>query len=239
MAVVFGTFPACKEKPPEDEPATPTPAAASESPTPAPTESSTPTPTPTAEDAIRSLIERNVNAMAAEDLDGVMATIKADSPIYEPTERTVRRAFDALDLTFELEEIEILDVADSSAEIRIIQVTRATEPGAGGFRDNRIVAVHQLERIDDQWFFVDSEVTETTYLAPESETPASPTPEPTDPPEATPSPTETDATNPDKQPTPPETGEAESDDEPAASPTEPPASPSTEQNSEPSPTPKG
>jgi len=190
-----------KQKEPGEPSSSPTPAptATEATPTPSPTESPTatptPEPTPTAEEAIRTLIETNMAAMEKEDLDAVMATIQKKSPLYEPTKKAVERAFESLDLTFELEQVSVVRIDDASAEIEITQITRSRKPGTGAFRDNRIVALHELEKVDGQWFFTDSDVKETVYLdiekapAAAEETAPESSPEPQESPETSTAPT--------------------------------------------------
>lgn len=147
--------------------------------------SDTPPPAETVEsdaELLRETVRLNLAAMEREDLDGVLLTVNRESPIFDPTRRLVENAFALFELDYELEGMEILESGRNRATIRVVQITRAdpADPDSTSFRDNRIVGVHELRKIDGRWLFHASEVKHIEFLEreePPTETsPPPPTP---------------------------------------------------------------
>lgn len=111
---------------------------------------------------IKEVIQKNIKAMNNEDIDLYMSSIKPDTEVYEMTKTAVANLFEIYDLKTEIIKIEILEENETTAKVRIIQVTKKID--GPGFKDNEIEAIHTLEKIDGEWKFVSSEIANIKYL---------------------------------------------------------------------------
>ncbi len=114
------------------------------------------------ERAILDVIVANRDAAEEEDLEGYMATIHEDSPLYETTESTMEQIFDIYDLYYDIPRVEFVEVGEAEASVRVTQITgRISGPD---FNDNETTAVHTLYMTDDGWMIYGSEIEEIEFL---------------------------------------------------------------------------
>ena len=112
---------------------------------------------------IRELLQENVQALEAEDLDAAMNTIHPDSPQIANTRKITEQFFEDYDLDYEADNLEVLDLSESDATVRIVQTTKK-KTGAE-FRDNVTTAIHSLKKQNGKWkFFNLLEIENVEYL---------------------------------------------------------------------------
>jgi hypothetical protein len=113
-------------------------------------------------DAVYNLIEWNLYYARIEDLNGYMWTVHPASPVYSETEAQMAALFQEFDLTYTIEEWEILSVDTQSARVRVVQTTMKLA-GANPFRDNRLEAVHTLRKNSEgEWKLYSTEIRESS-----------------------------------------------------------------------------
>jgi len=111
---------------------------------------------------IQALLNDNLYAAQQEDIEQVMSQIHPDSPQFESTRLTMIVLFDLYDLEYEVNEMDIIEISDDQAKIRVNQTTKKVT--GAEFRDNQVVAVHTLKKYQDQWKFFFTEIRSLEYL---------------------------------------------------------------------------
>ncbi len=109
-----------------------------------------------------AVIDENVAAMQRRDLEGVMATIHPDSPLYAETRNAMTQIVN-LPVAFDFEQIEVVAANDTEARVDYVQVTRATSDEIG-FRANRLRGTHVLRPDSGVWKIYDTRIHEIKYL---------------------------------------------------------------------------
>lgn len=112
---------------------------------------------------IQALIDENLNALNAENVERYMNTMHPDSPQFEITEQTVIYSTEFFDLNYEINDWEIIEMDDDKAQIRASQTTTKVA-GEGLFRDNYIVVIHTLKKYKGEWKFWTSEIQTVEFL---------------------------------------------------------------------------
>lgn len=112
---------------------------------------------------IRRAIDENLRTFNDKDVASHMATIDPQSPAYEQTEALSVELFSRFDLEAIAETVDILDVTDDTARVRVVQVTRELNNDPG-FRDNRISVVHVLRKTAGEWKFYLAEIESVDYF---------------------------------------------------------------------------
>jgi hypothetical protein len=106
------------------------------------------------EAAVKQVLEDQIEFLRSEDLEGAMSTMHPESPIYSETRTVLEQVFDLYELEYELEEVEIVEMGDSQAKIRAVQVTRRVN--GPELEDARVTAIHTIRMTDDGWKLYDS-----------------------------------------------------------------------------------
>jgi len=109
-----------------------------------------------------AVVQENIKAMNNEDLDKAMATIDDQSASYDQTKKVAKQLFELYDLKYELDSLKVISQTDDEARVECIQTTMKVKGPA--FRDNRIVFVHTLRRVDGIWKIYNSKVMKLDYL---------------------------------------------------------------------------
>ena len=113
--------------------------------------------------AIEKLLKKNLKAYKEEDLTALMNSIHPDSPIRSYTEEFSRIAFSMYDVDYEYNNLEILELSESAATIKITQVTKKVS--GSGFKDNRATSIQSLKKHNGEWKFFDLiAITDLEYL---------------------------------------------------------------------------
>ena len=85
-------------------------------------------------------------------------TSNPEAPGYQDTQSQATLLFRDLDLSYDIEEWEILSITPDSARIRVVQVTRKIA-GSQPFLDNRLEAIHRLRKNSaGEWKIYASEI---------------------------------------------------------------------------------
>lgn len=107
-------------------------------------------------------IEKNIEFMNAENIEGTMTTIHPESESFETTENFLKQLFKVYDLNYKIERLEVVDENDQQAVVNFTQVT--TKINGPDFKDNRIRGTHILRKDGDSWKIFSTKITETQYL---------------------------------------------------------------------------
>lgn len=102
------------------------------------------------EKAILGVVEANLEATAAEDLEAMMDTIDPASPAYDEAEETYGIMFLLFDFEYEMEFANVVAVTDTDAFVYTVQTAKKVD---GPMVDDiRSKAVHQLKKqADGSW----------------------------------------------------------------------------------------
>ncbi|MBE4907098.1 hypothetical protein IMZ08_03375 [Bacillus luteolus] len=113
--------------------------------------------------AVFELIERNVDVFNNEDVDGYMADLASDYPNLAQTKATIEGTFAMYDLLAELFEIDILEITEDTASVRIVlQTTSLVE---SDFKDNVVEFVQVVKKENGKWVLTDQvEILAIEYL---------------------------------------------------------------------------
>jgi hypothetical protein len=115
------------------------------------------------EDArILEAVRANVVALESEDLDGAMALIDPDSPLYDSTRGLTAQIFELYDLDYELLELSVSSRSDAEATVHFVQETHKLS--GPDFRDNRVEGEHRLRKVDGDWLIYDTRADSIDYL---------------------------------------------------------------------------
>lgn len=112
----------------------------------------------------KALVVRNLEALNKEDVDGSMATIHRESPIYASTRQAMAGAAARYDLRYELLSFGYIGADEEYAVARVSQKTSKLQ--GPGFRDNVIDMMHVFRKHKGAWKFWQSALLGVTYLRP-------------------------------------------------------------------------
>lgn len=118
------------------------------------------------EDVFFAVLEDNVEALMAKDLDGYMETIHGESPAYESTKETITEFFE-YSLDIELADLEMKEQSEDEAVVHYTQ--RTIEKDSGDFENNETRGEHILRPDDGKWKIYESEIFEVNPLPEERE----------------------------------------------------------------------
>lgn len=100
--------------------------------------------------AILDVVNANIEATAAEDVEAAMATIDPSSPLAVSTAQTMKFLFEMYDLEYEVEQLNVVDATDTEAYVYTVQTVRKID--GPDFTDSRSKAVHYLKKqADGSW----------------------------------------------------------------------------------------
>lgn len=117
---------------------------------------------PAEDKELSEVINRNIEMLQKEDVEGYMKTIDPKSSVYEGTKEILPRLFADFDISYEIKEIAVLEKTDSSASVQVSQVTKKIK--GGDFRDNEGVMIHTLVKRNGEWKISDSQIKDIKYL---------------------------------------------------------------------------
>ncbi|MBP0028470.1 hypothetical protein [Roseofilum sp. Guam] len=112
---------------------------------------------------IQALLDENLNAINAENVERYMNTMHPDSPQWEITEQTVLYSIDLMDLRYEVNDWEIVEITGDKAQIMATQTTTKIG-GDAQFRDNQLIILHTLKKYKGEWKFWTSEIQSIEFL---------------------------------------------------------------------------
>ena len=113
--------------------------------------------------SIEKLLKENLKAYKTEDIEALMASIHPDSPVRAHTEEFSKIAFSMYDVDYEYNNLEILELSESEATIKITQTTKKIK--GSNFKDNRATSIQSLKKYNGEWKFFDLlAITDIEYL---------------------------------------------------------------------------
>jgi hypothetical protein len=116
----------------------------------------------TEQQQIQALIDRQMNSLRQENIAGYMNTISPSSPQYANTEKVLEVLVAQYDLTYEVNQVDFVNISNNSAKVRIIITTRKVQGPA--FRDNKVVTLNDLVKAGGQWKFYSTEIEKIEYF---------------------------------------------------------------------------
>lgn len=108
--------------------------------------------------ALRQLVDRNLQAAQAEDLEAYMAQMHPQSPLFESTRRTMRVIFDRYQMDYQLMDVAFIGTDGQYAVVRARSSTRKVS--GPEFRDNVTDVMHVFRQDEGQWKFWQTAVLE-------------------------------------------------------------------------------
>lgn len=93
------------------------------------------------------VIKENLEATQAEDAERVLRTIHEDSPQLRSTKEGMAYVFKNFEMTYELEDMQLISVSDDIVKVLFKQTTKALS--GTGFTDMRSIGIHTLKRSAD------------------------------------------------------------------------------------------
>lgn len=101
--------------------------------------------------AIDALVSEHLRASNEEDLQAFMDTFHPDAPGREELESMMQTIFDIYDLSFELNEMEVMEVSADEAQV-MLSITTVKLQGPD-FTDNITVTINTLRKQNGEWKF--------------------------------------------------------------------------------------
>lgn len=114
------------------------------------------------EKEVISFIEKNLQYFNDEDLDAYMDTIFKESLIYEPIKIAIKQAFETYDFNVTSDKIEVLEIDDETAKVKVVQVIKKVE--GPEFKNNKSNVVLTLIKTEDGWKVTNQEVKGVEYI---------------------------------------------------------------------------
>ena len=109
--------------------------------------------------AALDVVQENLAAMKAKNVERITATVHPNSPYFE----TSKAAAERYELLYDLKSAEIESAKGDTIRVRFVQETRKLS-GPAELTDNRVVGLHTLKRDGVQWKLWSTEVLERTEL---------------------------------------------------------------------------
>jgi hypothetical protein len=113
-------------------------------------------------EAIKSVLILQFKALNEENVEDYMATIDPNSPAFQPTKDLIPQAFANTDLKYVMDEFDVINISDNTAEVRVVQTT--TKIRAPQFRDNRMIFIHSFKKSNGTWKMFSSDVQKIEFL---------------------------------------------------------------------------
>ncbi|HAV91817.1 TPA: hypothetical protein DCW38_01370 [candidate division WOR-3 bacterium] len=115
------------------------------------------------EQSIKNAIISNMDAMNKEDAAQYMSTIYNDgSGLYESTENLIATLFEGYDLESEILSIEVLEITDNTAKIKV--KTKTIRKSGGVFKDNEATMIHYMFKEGSVWKIQNSTIENINYI---------------------------------------------------------------------------
>ena len=102
------------------------------------------------EQALRTVIQKNLKALQDENLGDYLSTLHPESPGYAKMEMLCPKIFEIYELKHDLVNTEVLNISDNEARVRTTQEARRIS-GPENYRDNRSITVHTLKKYEGEW----------------------------------------------------------------------------------------
>jgi flagellar basal body-associated protein FliL len=118
-------------------------------------------PTPTIEDP-RLVIQENMRAANAEDIDAYMATIYPRTLVLAVTESTLKDLNERFDLSYRATNLQILEQDGKEARVSFVLTTKKIRGPA--FRNNQATGVFILRKHEGRWKIYDQEIENVEYF---------------------------------------------------------------------------
>ena len=113
--------------------------------------------------SIEKLLNENLQAYKSENLTALMDSVHPDSPAREQTEEFSKMAFAMYDIDYEYNNLEIIELSESDATIKLTQTTRKIS--GPDFKNNRATSIQTLKKHNGKWkFFNLLAITDIEYL---------------------------------------------------------------------------
>jgi hypothetical protein len=118
-------------------------------------------PTPSS-DELLSVINQNMRAANAENIDSYMATIHTKSPLYRQTEDDLKEAFTTYDMSYSVAALRVEKQSSSEAEVHFVLTTKKIN--GPDFRDNVTEGIFIMRPEDGAWKIYQQKNIDVTYL---------------------------------------------------------------------------
>ncbi len=102
------------------------------------------------EEALRTVIQKNLKALQDENLEDYLSTLHPESPGYAKMELLCPRIFEIYELKHDLVNTEVLNISDNEARVRTTQEARRIS-GPENYKDSRSITVHTLKKYEGEW----------------------------------------------------------------------------------------
>lgn len=114
--------------------------------------------------SIKKLLIESIKASEAEDIEAGMAMMHPDFPLLSDIANMMEELILTYDFDYEYDNVEILEVSENEAKVKITQTTRKVA-GDAEFRDNRTVVIQTLKKYNGEWkFFAVPQILNIEYL---------------------------------------------------------------------------
>lgn len=105
------------------------------------------------EDLIKAVFQANLDYTSKEDLNGVLSTLDENSPAYAQNKQIYSQIFQAYDLQYTLENVQIINYTADEAFVYAVQTTKKLK--GPEFNDNRATTVTTVKKgADGKWKLV-------------------------------------------------------------------------------------
>lgn len=108
------------------------------------------------------VVQKNIDFMNDENIEGTLSTIFPGSDSYDATENLVKKLFKVYDLNYKLEKIEVVEENDKKAVVNFTQLT--TKVSGPNFKNNRVMGTHILKKDGDSWKIFSTKILDTKFI---------------------------------------------------------------------------
>ena len=102
------------------------------------------------EGAVFSAIKDNLNAMQNKDVEGVMATVHPESPLFGSTRQALLNLFQKYDLRITLTDLKIVSATPEEVKVSFVQKTERLK-GPEDLQSSLCDGVHTLRKDHGKW----------------------------------------------------------------------------------------
>lgn len=104
----------------------------------------------------------NAFACQMEDMIAMKSTLDDEGPVYNTTVQFSEKLFAEYDLTYDVEDADVINEELDKAEVEVTLVTR--KRNGPSFKDNKITAIYFLVKKKGLWMINDIKVIDREYL---------------------------------------------------------------------------
>ncbi len=115
-----------------------------------------------AEKDIPALVNKQIEALNSENIEGYLSTVEPNTPNYETSRTVMQHLFKLYDLEYTMNSFSIKRIEDQEAEVEMtVTVRRISGPA---FQDSKSNFSNILKKTPDGWKFSSTKIIKTEFI---------------------------------------------------------------------------